>query len=283
MDQLSAGFRSNLMGNRREDSQQDPQGGLAGFQDLEQPPPFAQANLRLSSRADKPSDRAISPLNFEKSDLRTGSVSSRREAPSQSIRSKLESVTKRDETPSYFHQPVGHGDSVTGRGARVLFEEEVKADGSRDRLFRRLEAAESLLAQNHLETGVVRSPGDFRYLPSVSTQAPAGLIPERFVHGRESHSVLNNMAVRETKRSKARASDLDYKRRCSSSPSTLRTSIGLPLQFSPGQGRSPYLQSAPLGLTNGDLGDPPFHRPSPGCQPPFPGSSTQGGNGNGSD
>jgi hypothetical protein len=93
------------------------------------------------------------------------------------------------------------------------------------------------------QTEVVSSPGDFRYLPSTTLQAPTGGIPERFVYGRESVSVLNNVTVRETKRAKARASDIDYQRRCSSSPSALRASIGLPIQSSNGlQGGSNHQQ-----------------------------------------
>jgi hypothetical protein len=92
--------------------------------------------------------------------------------------------------------------------------------------------------------------GDFRYLPSSQLQVQDGPIdwtsehaidnprnresmddssgiPERFRQGCESLSVIRNVTVRDSKRPKARSSDRDYHRRCSTSPATLKTVLGL--------------------------------------------------------
>jgi hypothetical protein len=116
------------------------------------------------------------------------------------------------------------------RGARVLFDDEVKTNGSQDRLFRKLEAAERLITitRNPLDLGteVISSPGDFHYVPSVSIQAPAGGVPDKF-------------------------------HQYSSSPSALRASIGLPSRGQQGQ------SNFQTNDTHGELADYSPQRPSP--------------------
>jgi hypothetical protein len=210
------------------------------FRDLAQNPLTITANM----------SRDASP--------RTGSVSFSQDVLSQSVVGKRTSVTKKEINP--ISQPFGHNASLTEHETH-----------DRDRLVRRLEAVEHLIGgQHHLgqlgsQTEVVSSPGDFRYLPSTTMQASNGGIPERFAHGRESVSVLNNVTVRETKRAKARASDIDYQRRCSSSPSALRASIGLPPPLANAlQGGSNYQNQ---NLTT-HWGASPFQRTFPGLSDP---------------
>ena len=64
------------------------------------------------------------------------------------------------------------------------------------------------------------SPHELVYGRGVSTQIreSSTIVPERFHQGRESLSVTRNVTVRESKRSKARAHDQDYRRRSSVSP-----------------------------------------------------------------
>jgi hypothetical protein len=62
---------------------------------------------------------------------------------------------------------------------------------------------------------------NFRYLPSFHHQESSGVVPDRFRAGKESLSVVRNVTVRDSKRTKARSKDDDYKRRVSISPSTL--------------------------------------------------------------
>jgi hypothetical protein len=225
------------------------------FRDLAQNPLTIQASMSRDARTE------ITPMHGN-TGSRTGSVSFGQDVPSQSVVGKRASVTK-NEINSTSH-PFGHNASLTGHETH-----------DRDRLVRRLEAVEHLIGgQHHLgsQTEIVSSPGDFRYLPSTTIQASNGGIPERFVHGRESVSVLNNVTVRETKRAQARASDIDYQRRCSSSPSALRASIGLPPQ-------------SVNGLQGGSH-NPTTHweaasvrQSSPSGRPSFPVPSDPGGSG----
>jgi hypothetical protein len=156
---------------------------------------------------------------------------------------------------------------------------ELQGNDSGSRLFHRLEAAEVQYTQNPLGTGtdVVGSPGDFRYLPPTSIQESYTRVPERFVRGRESVSVLNNVTVRETKRPQARVSDVDYKRRFSSSPSALRAGIDLHQQHQ--QGSSSGHQSPQFRGTTGGRGDVSPLRHSPIGTPALPGLPDPGGSG----
>jgi hypothetical protein len=91
--------------------------------------------------------------------------------------------------------------------------------------FNRMEIAGDYLGaeegkKNH-ETRENTNAGNFRYLPSSPHQESSGVVPERFRAGRESLSVVRNVTVRDSKRTKARVKDDDYKRRVSISPSTL--------------------------------------------------------------
>ncbi len=56
------------------------------------------------------------------------------------------------------------------------------------------------------------SPGDFRYVSPTQNQGSSGIALERFRPGRKSQSVIQNITVRESKRSKARLSDVAYQR-----------------------------------------------------------------------
>ena len=237
------------------------------FRDLAQNPLTIQASMSRDARTEITPDRPLSTLTHGNTGSRTGSVSFCQDVPSQSVVGKRTSVTKKEINST--SQPFGHNASLTEHETH-----------DRDRLVRRLEAVEHLIGgQHHLgqlgsQTEVVSSPGDFRYLPSTTIQAPNGGIPERFAHGRESVSVLNNVTVRETKRAKARTSDIDYQRRCSSSPSALRASIGLPSQFSNGlQGGSNYQNP----ITH--WGASSVQQSSPNVRPSFPVPSDPGGSG----
>jgi hypothetical protein len=61
------------------------------------------------------------------------------------------------------------------------------------------------------ETDVRVQAGDFHYYQT-SHQDVSEVVPERFRWGRESSSVLKNITVRESKRSKSRSFDQDYQR-----------------------------------------------------------------------
>jgi hypothetical protein len=61
--------------------------------------------------------------------------------------------------------------------------------------------------------------GTFRYLPSTHIQESSGGVPEKFQPGRESLSVVRNITIRDSKRTKSRTKDDDYKRRVSISSS----------------------------------------------------------------
>jgi hypothetical protein len=182
-----------------ENGQQDPLSGQSirgltqSFRDLAPSPLSTHTTMRRIARTDNTPDRAISPLEYGNPDLRTGSVSFRQDVSSQSVRGKGTSVTENNFRSSP-HQSFGQGNTLSDEGS--------KSGYSNDRLFRRLDTVERLVdSQNHLEhlgtqTEVGVSPGDFRYFSSTATQAPTGGLPARFVHGRESVSVLNNVTVR---------------------------------------------------------------------------------------
>jgi hypothetical protein len=65
------------------------------------------------------------------------------------------------------------------------------------------------------ETRGNTNAGNFHYLPSSHYQESPGIVPDRFHVGRESLSVVQNITMRDSKRTKARAKDDDYKRRVS--------------------------------------------------------------------
>ncbi len=75
-----------------------------------------------------------------------------------------------------------------------------------------------------------------RHLTSFHTQVSPVELPERFRAGRESLSVVRNITVRDSKRTKNRARDDDYKRRMSVSPSTMP----YPASKSPAVSNEPY-------------------------------------------
>ena len=93
-------------------------------------------------------------------------------------------------------------------------------------------AASTGVERNVYETKLAAGESNFpAYSPptqheSLTTLGDTGGVPERFREGRESLSVIRNVTVRESKRPKARASDSDYQRRCSMSPSALKASLG---------------------------------------------------------
>ena len=69
------------------------------------------------------------------------------------------------------------------------------------------------------ESGENALAGTFRYIPPPSYQESSRGVPDKFLPGRESLSVARNITVRESKRTKARTKDDDYKRRVSVSSS----------------------------------------------------------------
>jgi hypothetical protein len=78
--------------------------------------------------------------------------------------------------------------------------------------------------------------GNFRYLSSSQTQVSPVELPERFRAGRESLSVVRNVTIRDSKRTKAHTRDDEYKRRVSISPSTML----YPAHHSPADSVVPY-------------------------------------------
>jgi hypothetical protein len=78
--------------------------------------------------------------------------------------------------------------------------------------------------------------GIFHYLSSPQTQVFPAELPERFRAGRESSSVVRNVTVRDSKRTKTRTRDDDYKRRVSISSST----VLYPVHQSPADSAVPY-------------------------------------------
>ena len=125
--------------------------------------------------------------------------------------------------------------------------------------------------------------GVFHYLSSPHTQVSPAELPERFRAGRESSSVVRNVTVRDSKRTKPRTRDDDYKRRVSISSSTVlypvhQSSAGSmvshnnqkreqdsPNAFLPQTYRSPNAGSGGSVNYHGFLGEmPPSATPSEG-------------------
>jgi hypothetical protein len=78
--------------------------------------------------------------------------------------------------------------------------------------------------------------GNFHYLPSSHYQESSGIVPDRFHADRESLSVIQNITIRDSKRTKTRTKDDDYKRRVSISS----TSGMLTASRSPAGSALPY-------------------------------------------
>ena len=103
-----------------------------------------------------------------------------------------------------------------------------------EQLIRRSQIASQSLEQLHLASrggeergsGFIFPPGDFHHFHTSPSQDVSGAVPQRFHQGRESSSVLQNITVRESKRSKARSLDRDYQRRVSFTPSAALHSLG---------------------------------------------------------
>jgi hypothetical protein len=106
--------------------------------------------------------------------------------------------------------------------------------------------------------------GTLRYLPSSHPhhQEPTGDVPARFQPGRESLSVVRNITVRDSKRTKTRTRDNDYKRRVS-----ISSSIGVEsADRSHAESAVPY-QASRFGQRTpalGDFGASPSPRPVSG-------------------
>ncbi len=114
--------------------------------------------------------------------------------------------------------------------------------------------------------------GTFHYLPSSHHQESSSGVPDRFHPGRESLSVVRNITIRDSKRTKTRTKDDDYKRRVfiSSSIGTLAAGHNLvgPASFSH-QHRLGQSSSALAGFGNSPSPRPisgggGFHHETPG-------------------
>jgi hypothetical protein len=127
-------------------------------------------------------------------------------------------------------------------------------------------------------------PGDFHYVSHPQNQGSSSVALERFRPGRESESVIQNITIRESKRSKARLSDVAYQRRSSMSPAIPRVEIGL----LPPSYRTAMLEMGEpnsRAMTGGNARTPPRDPVNgvPFQNPPPSSRGGNGSNGNGSD
>ena len=175
--------------------------------------------------------RVVLPLTSEENfHPRTESIFSNARSPIITA-SKLREATRDKETPN--PPAVGFGYSGGENGERRTFQGGVSqglvsGDFLPDPAFNELLHRMKVAGDNFGNEGrgenydvSANDAGIFHYLPSTHTQVSPTELPERFRAGRESSSEVRNVTVRDSKRTKSRTRDDEYKRRVSISSSTV--------------------------------------------------------------
>ena len=207
------------------------------------------------------------------------SVFSRARSPVQDFRFSPATVTNRWQAPASTpifddmehnyedgkEELAGGEDEGVKNGGRREIE-----DLEREILNLRCQMARDSLEQtrtgsNYLpgdETELRESAGDFHYFQP-SPQDVSEVVPDRFHPGRESSSVLRNITVRESKRSKSRTLDQEYQRRVSFIAAGPRASLRSGGSVTPGSSpNSPVLQNE-FGTYGVRYPDGPRYSPMP--------------------
>ena len=208
-----------------------------------QVPPSGTAFLRQFMRGDSPVDfsgisRQIPiPATTGKIEPRKGSVFPSVISPVQGFRFQRSTVDGAEfpSRSSHLTQVPGTIHSPEQKRVQEMDEGQGGVPESENEFIKRLRAVGNHIEQTYptnedgYEQGTSShySPGDFRYVSPPQNQGSSGVAWERFRPGRESQSVIQNITVRESKRSKARLSDVAYQRRSSTSPAIPRVEIGL--------------------------------------------------------
>jgi hypothetical protein len=276
---LSAKLEFNGMLDYDDEDFLDPKGEDAG-----RPATIGRTALQRLLRKNSFQEHIMTPLSSGNGEPKMGSVLSSIVSPVQTLRFGSSTVDKTVDNEGLFHhtesgrkKTMGDNDEDTVGDLYETLTESHQSSGNRVRRNDAVTDNEGNYTRRVFEQTYDHflggnseySSGDFRFLPSSQLQVQngskekssehtplspprckisedSGGVPERFRQGREFLSVIRNVTIRESKRPKARSSDQDYQRRCSISPSTLRTALGLQVPgHTPGEslGRIPNPQA----------------------------------------
>jgi hypothetical protein len=198
---------------------------------------FANHHRLRDSRAPFPVVLVRTPVTRGQSDAESYS---RVISPVQNFRFSTPTDYANGSTSSNFgvrNDAVRYQEEEDGKEAEETDDEEVGTEVGEEpyeQLIRRFQIASQSLEQLHFASrggeergsGLVFPPGDCHHFYTSPSQDVSGVVPQRFHQGRESSSVLQNITVRESKRSKARSLHRDYQRRVSFTPSAALHSLG---------------------------------------------------------